>query len=69
MQISLRIPASLASRAEALLPLLQNRWAVALVGKMFYRSDVLRYALIRGLDIIEKELESIEAAKAAEEDE
>jgi hypothetical protein len=54
-QIALRVPADLLHRADALAPRL-NRLPEHAARGAVKRSDVLRLALVRGLDVLEHEL-------------
>ncbi len=52
MQLSLRLETSVVERAEALAPLISPE------NIMLMRSDVLRAAMIRGIEIMEHEVKS-----------
>ncbi len=54
VQIVLRLPQVIRDRADALIPLLESRQEIAALGKVT-RSKVIRLALVKGLDALERE--------------
>lgn len=53
-QVTLRLPAGLVARLDALIPVLEQKPQIAAMGKVT-RSKAARLALLRGLDALERE--------------
>lgn len=63
MPVSLKVDDYLAVKAEGLIRYLQNEDAVRVIGSKYNRNDVLRMALVKGLDVLERELVELETDK------
>lgn len=61
--VTLRLPKALVERADALIPRVREDAEMLVVGRVS-RSIVLRLAVLRGLESLERELEQRDAAAA-----